>query len=186
MGGQEGERKSPLCSKLAIYLLDDIIEEAVGVLRFDLLLDEPVWGEVRDVDAVSRACATGEDSDNATIPREDDRPRVASIGKLAPRFAIGQDSNLNGGVLDPVFIVHARERLETVGATDGCSCGQPIFDDKEALLAMDIKVLGVSELTVLDDAVGLEVTIPGVPVVRLIGGVKEHCVPKVRARDVTA
>ena len=46
-------------------------------------------------------------------------------------------------------------------------------------------MLGVADLIVLNDVVGLEETILRVPVVRLIGGLREHCVAKVSNRKVT-
>jgi len=171
---------------LQTYLLDDIVEEAVWVLGRDLLLDPPVGGEVRDVGFVGRACAAGEDSDDATIPGEDDGPGVASIGKLAALPVVGQDGDLDGSVLDAVVIVDAGEGLETVGATDGGPRGQPILHDEQGLLTVDVEVLGVADLVVLDDAVGLEETILGVLVVCLIDRLREHCVAKVSDREVTA
>jgi hypothetical protein len=51
---------------------------------------------------------------------------------------------------------------------------------------VDVEVLKVVDLVVLDDAVGLEETIPGVSVVRSIDGLREHCVAKVSDREVTA
>lgn len=42
------------------------------------------------------------------------------------------------------------------------------------------------DLVVLDDAVGLEKTILWVLVVRLIDGMREHCVVEVSGREVTA
>ena len=47
-------------------------------------------------------------------------------------------------------------------------------------------MLGVADLVVLDDTVGLEETIPGVLVGRLIDGLREHCIAKVSNREVTA
>lgn len=41
------------------HLLDDVVEEAAGVLGLDLLLDPPVGGEVRDVGLVDRAGSDG-------------------------------------------------------------------------------------------------------------------------------
>jgi len=41
--------------ELAIYLLDDFVEEAAGELGLDLLLYPPVRGDVRDVGFVSGA-----------------------------------------------------------------------------------------------------------------------------------
>ena len=99
-------------------------------------------------------------------------------------LVVGQDSNLDGGVLDAIFIVGAREGVETVSATDSSPCGQTVLHDEQALLTVDIKVLGVADLSVLDDAVGLEETILGVAVVRLIRGVREHCVAIVGDREV--
>jgi len=58
--------------EVATYLVDDLVEEAVGEFGLDLLLEPPVGGEVGDVSLVGRACATGEHSDDATIPSEDD------------------------------------------------------------------------------------------------------------------
>lgn len=49
---------------------------------------------------------------------------------------------------------------------------------------MDIEVLGVTHLVALDDAVGLEETILGVLVVRLIDGLRIHGVAKVSNREV--
>jgi len=70
------------------YDVVDVVEEAAGVLGLDLLLDPPVGGEVRDVGLIGRACAAGGDSDDATIPGEDDGPGVARIGKLAVRLVV--------------------------------------------------------------------------------------------------
>ncbi len=47
-------------------------------------------------------------------------------------------------------------------------------------------MLGVADLIVLDDAVGLEEAIPGVLVVRLVDGLREYYVAKVSDREVTA
>lgn len=126
-GSGKGRGKGPLRKsllrvelvELATYLLDDLVEEAVGVLGLDLLLDPPVRGEVRDIGLVGRACAAGEDSDDATIPGEDDGPGIARIGKFPTRLIVGQDGDLDGGLLDAVFFISAGEGLETVGATDG-------------------------------------------------------------------
>ena len=89
-------------------------------------------------------------------------------------------------MLDAVVIVDAGEGLETVGATDGGPRGRPILHDEQAPVTVDVEVLGVTDLVVLDDAVGLEETILGAPVVRLIDGLREHCVSKVIDREVTA
>ncbi len=177
---------SALHIEFATYLLDDLVEKAARVLGLDLLLDPPVGGDVRDVDLVDGARAASENSDDATIPGEDDGPGIPSIGKIATCLIVGQDGDLDGGVLDAVVIVDAGQGLETVGATDGGPRGQPILHDEQALLTVDVEVLGVSDLVVLDDAVSLEETIPGVPVVRLIDGLREHCVAKVSDREVTA
>ncbi|CUS14842.1 unnamed protein product [Tuber aestivum] len=82
------------------YLLDYIIKEAAGILGLDLLLNPPVGGDVGDVSPIGRACTAGEDSNNTTIPRKDNGPRVASSRKLSSRRVIGQDSNLDGGLLN--------------------------------------------------------------------------------------
>ena len=155
-------------------------------LGLNLLLEPPVGGEVRGVDLVGRACATGEDSDDATIPGEDNGAGIASIRKLAACLVMGQDSDLNGGVLDAIVIIDAGEGLETVGATDGGPCGQPILHNEQALLTVYIEVVWIAHLIVLDDAVGLEETILGELVIRLIGGLGEHCVAKVSDREITA
>jgi hypothetical protein len=101
------------------------------------------------------------------------------------RPVVGQDGDLDGGAFDAVVIVDTGEGLETVGATDSGPRGKPILHDEQALLTVDVEVLKVVDLVVLDDAVGLE-TIPGVSVVRLIDGLREHCVAKVSDREVTA
>jgi hypothetical protein len=168
-----------------LYLLDDIVEEAAGVLGLDLLLDPPVGGDVRDVGLVGRACTTGEDSNDTTIPSEDDRPGVASIGKLAVHLIVGQDGELYGSLFDAVLSVDAGEGIEAVGTTNGGPRRQPILHDEHAPLTVDVKVLGIADLVVLDDAVGLEETILGVLVVRSITGLREHCVGKVSDREVT-
>ncbi len=117
------KRKSPLRVEFAAFLLDNLIEKAAGVLGLDLLPDPPVGGEVRDV-----ACAAGEDSDDATVPGEDD-----GLGsrqhrkKLAMCPVIGQDSDLEGGATDAVVTVDTGEGLETVGTTDGGGVANPFF-----------------------------------------------------------
>ena len=110
-GGVSGKwkGKGPLRVEPAKYLLDDFVEEAVWELRLDLLLEPPVGGEVCDAVLVRRACAAGEKSDDATIPGEDDGPRVTSIGKPAVRPVVGQDGDLVGGVLDAVVTIGASE-----------------------------------------------------------------------------
>jgi hypothetical protein len=72
-----------------LILLDDLIEDAAGVLSLDLLFDPLVGGKVRDITLVGKACPASEDSDDATIPSEDDRPRVASMRKLAAPLIVG-------------------------------------------------------------------------------------------------
>ena len=47
-------------------------------------------------------------------------------------------------------------------------------------------MLGVVDLGVLNDAVGLEETIRGVAVVRSISGLREHSVPKLIDREIAA
>jgi hypothetical protein len=183
--GKDPLRNIPLRVELATYLLDDLVEEGVGVLGLDLLIDPPVGGEVRDVDLVGRTCAASENSDDAAIPSEDDGPRVASIRKLAVRLVIGQDGDLGGGLPDSVFIIAAGEGLETVGATDSRPRRQPILYDEQTLITMDVKVLGVADLIILDDAVGLEETIFGV-LVGSIDRLREHCIHKSMDREVTA
>ena len=89
-------------------------------------------------------------------------------------------------MLDAVVIVGADEGLETIDATDSCPRDQPILHDEQALLTVYIEVLGVAELVVLDDAIGLKEAILWVFVVCLIDGMREHCVGKVRDRKVTA
>jgi len=45
--GKDSLRQSPLrveLVELATYLLNDLVEEAAGVLGLDLLLNPPVWG----------------------------------------------------------------------------------------------------------------------------------------------
>ena len=74
------------------YLVD-LVEEAVGVLDLDLLLDPPVGGDIRDISLAGRARAVGEDSDDATIPCEDDNPGVSSVRYLATRFIAGHTAN---------------------------------------------------------------------------------------------
>jgi len=167
-------------------LLDDIVEEGVRVLGLDLLLDPPVGGDVRDVGLVDRACAASEESDNATIPSQDNRPRVANTEKLAVRPVRGHDSELDGDLTDTVFkVAAAGEGLQTVDATSGGARGQPIFDDKQALLAVGVEVRRVADLAVLDDAVGLQETIVGVLKGRSIGGVREQQFTKVGNREFT-
>ena len=56
-------------------------------------------------------------------------------------------------MLDAVVIVDVGERLETVAMTDGGPRGQPILHDKQALLTVDIKVLGVVDLVILDGTI---------------------------------
>jgi hypothetical protein len=51
---------------------------------------------------------------------------------------------------------------------------------------MDVKALGVADLVVLDDAVGLEETIRGVLVVRSIGGLREHYTAIFSNREIPA
>ena len=113
-----------------LILLDDLIKEAAGVFSLDLLLDPPVGGKVCDVTFVGKACAAGEDSDDATIPGEDDRPRVASMRKLAAPLVVGQDGDFDRGVFDAVIIVDAGEGLETISATDGGSRGQTVLHNE--------------------------------------------------------
>ena len=112
------------------------------MLGLDLLLDPPVGSEVRDINLPGRTCTTSEGSDNATIPGEDDGPRVTSTRKLATFLVVGQDSELDGGVFDAVVIVCADEGLETIDATDGCPRDQPILHDEQAILTVYIEVLG--------------------------------------------
>jgi len=172
-------------------LLDDIVKEGVGVLGLDLLLDPPVRGDVRDVGLVSlvdRACAASEEPNNATIPSQDDRPRVASSGKRAAAPVTSQDGELDGDLLtDAVFeVAAAGEGLQTVDATGGGPCVRPILDDEQALVAIGVEVLRVADLAVLDDAVGLQETMLGVLIVRPIGDVREHKVLKVENGELTA
>ena len=51
---------------------------------------------------------------------------------------------------------------------------------------MDVELLGITDLSVLDDAVCLEETIFGILVVSSIDRLREHCVAKVSDREVTA
>ena len=99
-------------------LLDDIVEKAARELVLDLLLDPPVGAEIRDVGPFNRACATCEDSYYTPIPSEDDGPGVATIRKLAAPLVVGQDSDLDGGLHDAVFVVGAGEGLKTVSAAN--------------------------------------------------------------------
>ena len=69
-----------------LALLDNLVKEAARELGFDLLLDPPVGGEVRDI---GRAYAAGEDSDDATIPGRDNGPGVARFGKLVAGLVVG-------------------------------------------------------------------------------------------------
>jgi hypothetical protein len=154
--------------------LDDLVEEAAGVLGLDLLLNPPVRCAVRNVGLVGRACAAGEDSDDATISAEDDGPGVATIGELAAPVVIRQDGDLDGDFLDAVLNEVAGEGLETIDATDGGPRGQPILHDEQALLAMDIKVLRVANLIMLDNLISLEETIHKIPVLLSINDLKKH------------
>ena len=169
--------------ELATHLLHDIVEEAVGELLLELLLDPPVGGEVRGVGFVGRAFAVGEESDEATVPVEDNRPRVASIRKLAG-LPVAQDGEFNGLLIDAVVIVNASNVLESVDATDGSPCSQPIFDDEQALLTIDVELLRFAHLLVLDDAVDLQETVRGVSVVLAILELRKHYVSVVRDRKV--
>ena len=45
---------------------------------------------------VSRTGAASEDSDDATIPCEENGPRVSDIQELAVRLVVRQDGDLNG------------------------------------------------------------------------------------------
>lgn len=105
--------KSPLCIEFTTYLLDNLVEKAARVLGLDLLLDLPVAvrGEICFVSLVGRASAASEDSDNATIPGEDDGPRVPSNGirKTCHASCRREDGDLDRGVLDAVFSIGACE-----------------------------------------------------------------------------
>ena len=157
------------------YLRDDLVEEGAGVLGLDLLLDPPVRGNVRDIGPVGGACAAGEDSEDATIPGEHDGAGVPSIRKLAACLVVGQNGDLNGGLLDDsVLLAGPLEGLEPVGATNGGPRPQPVLHDEHAPLTVNVEVLGVAYLGVRDDAGGLEETIFGVLVVGLVGGLREQ------------
>ena len=160
------------------YLRDDRVEEGVGVLGLDLPLDPPVRGNVRDIGPVGGACAAGEDSEDATIPGEDDRARVPSIRKSVAcpvGLVVGQNSDLDRGLPgDAVLLIGPREGFETIDATDGGPRLRPILYNEHALLTVDVEVLGVADLGVRDDAGGLEETIFGVLVVGLVGGPREQ------------
>lgn len=75
--------------------------------------------------------------------------------------AVGQDSNLDGGVLDAILGVAAGEGFETVSSTNSGPSGRAILHDEEACAPISFKVLGVSDLLVWDDTKGLEETIRG-------------------------
>ncbi len=145
-----------MLAELATYLLDDVVEVAAGVLALDLLLDPPVGGKVRDIRLISTASTTGEDSDDAAIPSEDNGPGIASIGKLAAFLVVGQHGDLDGGVLDVIPGFVAGEGFETVSATNGGPGGRAVLHDEEALATVGFKVLRVSDLLVRDDTKGLE------------------------------
>jgi len=126
----------------------DVEKAAAGVLGLDLLLDPPVGGKVRDICLVSRASAASEDSDDVAIPGEDDGPGIASIGKLAMFLVVGQDGNLDGGVLDVILRVVAGEGFETISTANSGPSGHAILHDEETLATISFKVLGVSDLLV--------------------------------------
>ncbi len=110
-------RQSPLrveLVQLATYLLDDLVEEAAGVLGLDLLLNPPVWGEVRDIGLAGRACAAGEESDDSPIPGDDNGAGVARLGGPSMRPVVGQDGDLEGGLWDAILIIGAGKGLPTV------------------------------------------------------------------------
>jgi len=141
---------------------------------------------IHDIHLISRASAASEDSDDAAIPGEDDGPGITSIGKLATFLVIGQDNDLDGGVLNVVLGVAAGEGFETVSMTNGGPSGCAVLHDEETLATVSFKVLGVSDLLVWDDTKGLEETILGVLVVLLISGVRVHHVAEVSNGNVAA
>ena len=88
-------------------------------------------------------------------------------------------------MIDTVVLVNAPKGLEAVDATDGGPRGQPIFHDKQALLAMDVELLRAAHLGFPDEVEGLEETILGVTVVLSILGLREQRVSILRDREFT-
>jgi hypothetical protein len=86
---------------------------------------------------------------------------------------------------DTVVLVNATKGLEAVDATDGGPRGQPVFHDKQAVLAMDVELLRVAHLGFPDEVVGLEETTLGVAVVLSILVLREHRVSIIRDREFT-
>ena len=167
--------------EFAKYLLGDVVEDDAGELGLDLLLNPPVRGEVSSICFVSRAFATSEDSNDPALPVEDDRPRVTPVRELAGHGRpVAQNSNFDGCVRDAVIVVIAGEGLETINTTDSGARGQPIFDDKQALVAIEIEMLRLANFTVLDDAEGWEKTVVGIGVIFAITELREHEVSIVR------
>jgi hypothetical protein len=101
--------------------------------------------------------------------------------KSIPGTALPTPTPLNGKSDSEI----RKGKFKAVGATDSGPCRQPILHDGQVLLTVNVEVLGIVDLVFLDDAGGLEETILGVLVVRLITGVREHCFGKVTDREVT-
>ena len=109
--------------ELITYLLNNLVEGAARVLDLNLLLRSPAWGEVHNIGLVGRTCAASENSNDVTIPGENNRPGVARIEKLSTHLIIDQDSNLDGGLVDAILFIGVGKGLETIDMTNsGLHC----------------------------------------------------------------
>ena len=98
------------------------------VLGLDLPLNPPVWGHEGDVDLVGGTHTASEDSRDTTIPGKHNRPRVASVRKLAVLVVIRQHSDLDGCLHDDaMLLVGLLEGFEAIRATDSGPVADPFF-----------------------------------------------------------
>ena len=91
------------------YLVNDWVEEDVGIHFLHLLLDPPVGGEVRDVSLFGCTSTCNEQPNNPALPVNHYGTRVAESRKGAVLVAVRIDSNLDGRLPDGVLGVGANK-----------------------------------------------------------------------------
>ena len=147
-------------------LVHDRVEVGVGEsLLSTCAPSEPKIGrEVGHVGCnwISRAGTAGEQADDASLPVDDNRPRITRGGECPVLVAVGVDGDFHRRTLDAMLIVHANERLYSDPATNSDSSGLTVFNDEKTLLAVSIELLRFVYFVFIDDGLDLQEAADGI------------------------
>jgi len=137
-------------------LVHDRVEVGLGEGLLNTLVEPEVRHEVGHVSGHSRAGTAGEHTDDASLPVNDDRPRITWGGECAVSVAVGVNGNLHRRPLDAMVVVLANKRLYTGPASDSDSSGLAVFNDDKALLAVSIELLRLAYFVLPNDALNFQ------------------------------